>query len=55
MAILNAQGTLYLVSGALVALLVRRARPSGAAHRHKAGSGEGLAVGRRASTGSSAR
>jgi MFS family permease len=55
MTILNAQGTLYLVSGALVVLLARRARPSLAAHRRKAGSGDGLAVGRRASTGSSAR
>jgi hypothetical protein len=54
MTILNAQGTLYLVSGALVVLLARRARPSLAAHRRKAGSGGGLAVGRRASTGSSA-
>jgi MFS family permease len=55
MTILNAQGTLYLVSGALVALLVRRARPSRVAHRRKADNGDGLAVGRRASTGSSAR
>jgi hypothetical protein len=53
MAILNAQGLLYLVSGALVALLVTRARPSRAAHPRKAGSADGLTVGRRA--GSSAR
>jgi hypothetical protein len=31
MSLLNAQGTLYLVSGALVVLLARRARPSRAA------------------------
>jgi hypothetical protein len=48
-AVLNAQGTLYLVSGALVTLLVRRARPSRTADRATVGSGDGLAVGRRAS------
>ena len=55
MTILNAQGTLYLVSGALVALLVRRPRPSRAVHSRKAGSADGVAVGSRASPGSSAR
>ena len=55
MAILNAQGTLYLASGALALLLARRARPSGAAQCGRAGSRDGLVVGRRASTGPSAR
>jgi MFS family permease len=55
MAMLNAQGTLYLLSGALVVALARRARPSRAARRRKVGTRDDLAVGRRASTGSSAR
>ena len=55
MAMLNAQGTLYLVSGALVVALARRARPSRTARRRKAGRRDDLAGGRRASTGSSAR
>jgi hypothetical protein len=55
LAMLNAQGTLYLLSGALVVALARRARPSRAARRRKVGTRDDLAVGRRASTGSSAR
>jgi MFS family permease len=55
MAMLNAQGTLYLVSGALVVTLARRARPSRAARRRKVGGRDDLAGGRRASTGSSMR
>ncbi|MFL5859570.1 MAG: MFS transporter [Solirubrobacteraceae bacterium] len=35
MTLLNAQGTLYVLSGMLVALWVRRARPSRSAHRRK--------------------
>jgi predicted MFS family arabinose efflux permease len=56
MAMLDSQGALYLVSGALVVAFVwRRARPSRAAHRRMTGRRDGLAVGRRSSTGSSER
>ena len=47
MALLNAQGTLYLAAGALVVLFGRMARPSRAAHRRMAGRRDDLAVGRR--------
>jgi len=56
MALLDAQAGLYLVAGALVVLLARRARPSRAAHRRMTGRRDGLAVGEEpVSTGSSAR
>ncbi len=44
MSLLNAQGTLYLLTGALVVILGRKARPSGA-RRRKEGTTDGLAVG----------
>lgn len=47
MALLNAQGALYLAAGALVVLLGRMARPSRAAHRRMTGRRDDLAVGRR--------
>ncbi len=53
MVLLNAQGTLYIVTGVLVTLCGRRARSSRAAHRRMTGSRDDLAVGRRASTESS--
>jgi MFS family permease len=56
MALLNAQGSLYLAAGALIVVLGRRARPSRAAHRRMTGRRDGLAVGEeRLSTGSSRR
>ena len=45
MALLNAQGALYVVAGALVLLFGRRARPPRAAHRRMMGRRDGLAVG----------
>jgi predicted MFS family arabinose efflux permease len=53
MSLLNAQGALYLVTGALVVVLGRMARPSDA--RRRMGDTDGLAVGRSLSTGSSER
>jgi predicted MFS family arabinose efflux permease len=47
MALLNAQGALYLAAGALVVLFGRMARPSRAAHRRMTGRRDDLAVGRR--------
>ncbi len=55
MALLNAQGVLYLTAGVLVAALGRMARPSRAAHRRMTGRRDGLAVGEEVSTGSSGR
>jgi MFS family permease len=56
-ALLDAQGGLYLLSGALVlAFAARGARPSRTAHRRMTGRRDGLAVGRSAgATGSSER
>jgi MFS family permease len=45
MALLNAQGALYVVAGALVLLFGRRARPPRTAHRRMTGRRDGLAVG----------
>jgi predicted MFS family arabinose efflux permease len=47
MALLNAQGALYLAAGALVVLFGRMARPFRAAHRRMTGRRDDLAVGRR--------
>ncbi|HEY6523168.1 MAG TPA: MFS transporter [Solirubrobacteraceae bacterium] len=55
MALLNAQGVLYLTAGVLVAALGRMARPSRAAHRRMTGRRDGLALGEEVSTGSSGR
>ena len=45
MALLNAQGVIYLTAGVLVAALGSMARPSRAAHRRMTGRRDGLAVG----------
>jgi MFS family permease len=55
MAMLNAQGVLYLVSAALVVVFARGARPSRAAYRRKVDRRDGLASGGSAATGSSGR
>ena len=55
MALLNAQGVLYLAAGVLVVVMGRMARPSRAAHRRMTGRRDGLAVGEEVSTGSSGR
>lgn len=55
MPLLDGQAALYLAGGAFIVGLGRRARPSRTAHRRKVGRRDDLAVGRRASTGSSAR